>query len=237
MEEEHCIYRILSKLGSAYFVFVSTFYAMREALGEEAYETPTLEFFFASLIREEDKLVQFGVINTAGPSNKALVAQKKDKPKYPKKKHPRYNNKQHKGPKPAQIDSAPTGDKGEKYKSKNTNRHCNFCDKYGHDESKCFKKMTALEAVMKKHNINNDSTSSSSSHGHALSTFGFSFNTTSTSTSTSDEWLIDSGASYHMAKDRDIFSDLNECNTKKIFVGDDRFLSFEGSGKVQVDIN
>jgi hypothetical protein len=74
MEEECCIYLILSKLGSAYYVFVSILYAMREALGEEAYEKPTLESFCASLIREEDKLVQFGVINTAGPSNKALVA-------------------------------------------------------------------------------------------------------------------------------------------------------------------
>jgi hypothetical protein len=74
-------------------VFVSTFYAMREALGEEYYEKTTLESFCASLIREEYKLVQFGVINTAGPSNKDLVAQQKDKPKYPKKQHPRYNNK------------------------------------------------------------------------------------------------------------------------------------------------
>jgi hypothetical protein len=49
MEEERCIYLILSKLGSAYYVFVSTFYSMREALGEEAYETPTLESFCASL--------------------------------------------------------------------------------------------------------------------------------------------------------------------------------------------
>jgi hypothetical protein len=111
MEEECCIYLILSNLGSAYHVFVSTFYAMREALGEEAYETPTLESFCASLIQEEDKLVQFGVINTASPSNKALVAQQKDKPKYPKKQHPRYNKKQHKGPKPAQTTSAPTCDK------------------------------------------------------------------------------------------------------------------------------
>jgi hypothetical protein len=95
--------------------------------------------------------------------------------------------------------------------------------------------MAALEASMKKHNINIDSTSSSSSHGHALSSSGFSFNTTSTSSS--DEWLIDYGASYHMAKDRDIFSALNECNTKKIFVGDDRSLSVEGSGTVQVENN
>jgi hypothetical protein len=63
--------------------------------------------------------------------------------------------------------------------------------------------MASLEAAMKKHNISIDSTTSSSSHGHALSTYGFSFNTTSTSTY--DEWLIDSGAYYHMAKDKDIF--------------------------------
>ena len=75
-------------------MFVSTFYAMREALVEEAYEKPTLESFCASLIQEEDKIVQFGVINTTGPSNKPLVAQQKDKPNYPKKQHPRYNNKQ-----------------------------------------------------------------------------------------------------------------------------------------------
>jgi hypothetical protein len=93
--------------------------------------------------------------------------------------------------------------------------------------------MATLEATMKKHNISIDPTSSSSSHGHALFASGFSFNTPSTSTS--DKWLIDSGASYHMAKDRDIFSTLNECNTKKIFVGDDRSLGVEGSGTIQVE--
>jgi hypothetical protein len=225
MDEEQCVYLILSKLGSAYYVFVSTFYAMKEAVGK-AYVQPTLESFCTSLIREEDKLVQLGVINTADTSNKALVSQQKDKPKYPKKQHPRYNNKQPKGPKPAQIASAPNGDKGSKYK-KNTNKHCNFCNKDGHDESRCFKKMAALEAAMKKHNISIDS--SSSSHGHALSASGFSFNTHSTTTSSSNEWLIDSGASYHMAKDKAIFSALNECNTKEIFVGDDKSLSVVGS--------
>jgi hypothetical protein len=74
--------------------------------------------------------------------------------------------------------------------------------------------MAALEATMKNHNISIDSTYSSSSHGHVLSASGFSFNTPSTSTS--DKWLINSGASYHMAKDIDIFSTLNECNTKNM---------------------
>jgi hypothetical protein len=37
-----------------------------------------------------------------------------------------------------------------------------------------------------------------------------------------------------MDKDKDIFSTLNECNTKKIFVVDDRSLSDEGSRTIQV---
>jgi hypothetical protein len=92
--------------------------------------------------------------------------------------------------------------------------------------------MEALEAAMKKHNINLDSSSyTSSSHGHALYAYGFSFKATSTSF---DECLIDFEASYHIA-DKTIFSALNECNTKQIFVGDDRSLSVVGFGIVQVD--
>jgi hypothetical protein len=71
MEEEHCIYLILSKLGSAYFLFVSTFHSMREALGK-AYQKPTLDSFCVALIREEYNLIQLGVINTTGTSNKIL---------------------------------------------------------------------------------------------------------------------------------------------------------------------
>jgi hypothetical protein len=91
--------------------------------------------------------------------------------------------------------------------------------------------MEALKAAMKKHNISIDS-SSSSSHGHALFSSGLSFNATSIS---SDEWFTDSGEYYHMAKDKAIFFSLNECNTKKIFVGDDRSLSVVGSRTIQVD--
>jgi hypothetical protein len=110
LEEEHCIYIIIYKIGSAYYVFVSTFYDMREALGKY-YQKPTLDSFCDALIRENDKILQFGVINTIGTSNKALVAQQKDKPKNPKMQHPRHNNKQHKGPKPTQTTSTPNGEK------------------------------------------------------------------------------------------------------------------------------
>jgi hypothetical protein len=62
--------------------------------------------------------------------------------------------------------------------------------------------MASLEETMKKHNISIDSTSSS--QRHALFASGFSFNSNSTTTSSSDEWLIDSRESYHMAKDKSI---------------------------------
>jgi hypothetical protein len=110
IDEDHCIYLIMSELGTSYSVSVSTFYAMQEALGA-AYQKLSLENFCDALIREQDKLVQLGVINTAGTSNKALVVHQKDKPKNPKKKHPCHNNKQYKGPKPTQRDFSTNGDK------------------------------------------------------------------------------------------------------------------------------
>jgi hypothetical protein len=77
--------------------------------------------------------------------------------------------------------------------------------------------MEALEATMKKHNINLDFSSFNfSSHGHALFAFGFSFN--ATSTLFSNEWLNDSGASYYMAKDKVIFVLLMNVTPNKYFL-------------------
>jgi hypothetical protein len=97
-----------------------------------------------------------------------------------------------------------------------------------------FKRMEASEETMKKNNINIVSSySNSSSHGRAIFPYVFSFN--AMSTSSYNEWLIDSGASYHMAKDKSIFSTLTDSNTKQIFVGDDRCLKVEGFGIIQLD--
>jgi hypothetical protein len=92
--------------------------------------------------------------------------------------------------------------------------------------------MEALEETMKKHNINLDSSSSNSySHGLALSGFASSFN--ATSTSSSNEWLIDYGSYYHIAKDKATFYALNEYNMKQICIGDDRSLSVVDFGTTQ----
>jgi len=80
--------------------------------------------------------------------------------------------------------------------------------------------MEALEAVMKKHNIHLEHSSTSSS-GITLSTCscqafrsGYALNVSSSSHS--HEWLIDSKASYHMGKNKAMFSSLNHCNAKNI---------------------
>jgi hypothetical protein len=80
-----------------------------------------------------------------------------------------------------------------------------YCGKYGLLESNFFKKLEALEVEMKKHIINIDSSSSSNSyyHGHAPSSLSSFFN--ATSTTYFNDQLIDSEASYHMAKDKAIF--------------------------------
>ena len=50
-EDKQCIYHILSKLGPVYFVFVSTFYSMKESLTAASYQYPSHESFCDSLIR------------------------------------------------------------------------------------------------------------------------------------------------------------------------------------------
>jgi hypothetical protein len=74
LREDRCIYVILAKLGSAYYVFVSTFYATKETLGT-VYKNPSLESFCDALIQEQNKPLQLGLISIVGTSNKALVVQ------------------------------------------------------------------------------------------------------------------------------------------------------------------
>ena len=74
-EDKQCIYHILSKLGPAYSVFVSTFYSMKESLTTTSYQEPSLESFCDSLIREPYKLIRIGIINNADTSRKFLLSQ------------------------------------------------------------------------------------------------------------------------------------------------------------------
>jgi hypothetical protein len=92
---------------------------------------------------------------------------------------------------------------------------------------------------MKKHNIHLNTSSASysgqalSASAYASSSSGYALNVSSSSSS--HEWFIDYGASYHMDKDKAVLSTLNDCNTKNIFVGDDRSLNVKGSETIHLN--
>ena len=76
-EEEPLIYGILAKLPLAYSIFVSTFHSTREALINlgTVYKDPSLYTFYDYLVREQENLLQLGLVKTENSSNKDLVAQ------------------------------------------------------------------------------------------------------------------------------------------------------------------
>ena len=71
------IYFILANLGPAYSVFFSTFHSTREALISQGkpYKYPSFDAFCDSLIREQEKLLHLGHINTGKSSKKVLATQ------------------------------------------------------------------------------------------------------------------------------------------------------------------
>ena len=52
---------------------------MKESLTAASHQEPSLESFCDSLIREQDKLIQLGIINNADTSGKALLSQQEKK--------------------------------------------------------------------------------------------------------------------------------------------------------------
>ena len=60
---EQLVMSILSKLGSEYPIFFSTFHYGRASIPN--WKIPSLDAFVESLIQEQDKLVQMGVLQTS----------------------------------------------------------------------------------------------------------------------------------------------------------------------------
>ena len=67
-KDEQLVLYVLSKIGSGYSTFVSTFHSRRTSIAN--WKIPSLDAFVETLIQEKDKLVQMGLIQTS--KNKAL---------------------------------------------------------------------------------------------------------------------------------------------------------------------
>ena len=62
-KDEQLVFSVINNLGSEYSIFVSTFHSERDSIPN--WKMPSLDAFVESLIQEQDKLVQMGVIQTS----------------------------------------------------------------------------------------------------------------------------------------------------------------------------
>lgn len=141
-----------------------------DALGDQ-FKFPYFEVFCEHLIRGKYKLQQLDALSRS----QALVAHtSKGKIKFRPQKKKDYDKGSDPPSKPQQKSkNYPHTTKSErptpKASKKKSNESCNFCGKERNLESKCYKKLEALNEAMKQHNIS-VSKPSSFGKGHALST-------------------------------------------------------------------
>jgi hypothetical protein len=132
-------------------------------------------------------------------------------------------------------DSSGSKDSSDSRKKKK-GKQCTYCNKPNHEESTCMKKHIDLMAQTLQHkNLGNfiregvekkkeeDPTPNKGNH-HALVAINSSF----------DSWIIDSGASHHMAVKDEVFSSLIPCSRPPILMGDDTPVEVEGEGRVEL---
>ena len=137
---------VLSKLGSDYPIFVSTFHSGRASIPN--WKMPSLDAFAEFLIQEHDKLVQRGVIQTS--KNQALLVtylnnvQERGKHKEREKKNTDSNPKENQ----EYFDGASSSKKKKKFEK----TKCPYCMRGFHPESQCMKKKIDQLSTLLEHN-------------------------------------------------------------------------------------
>ena len=139
---------ILNILGSDYFVFVSTFQSRRASIPN--WKIPSLDSFVESLIQEQEKLVQMGVLQTS--KNQALLVTYSTKAQAKgrnKGKEPKASNS-----KPKESHKSSEGASGSKKKKKFEKKMCPYCMRVFHPEDSCMKKtLDQLKALCVQNNV------------------------------------------------------------------------------------
>ena len=145
-KDEQLVLSVLSNIGSNYSVFISTFHSRRDSIPN--WKIPSLDAFVESLIQEQDKLVQMGVIQTS--RNQALLVWDS--------KNAQARGK-HKGKEPKTIDSKPKenqrsfeGVLGSKKNKKFKKTRGPYCMRGFHPESQCMKKTIGQLPTILEHN-------------------------------------------------------------------------------------
>jgi hypothetical protein len=123
-----------------------------------------------------------------------------------------------------------------KKKKKKKGKQCTYCNKPNYEKFTCMKKQINLMAqTLQQNNLGNfipegvkkkkeEYLAPKKGNHHALVAIN----------SSSDSWIIDSGASHHMAVQEEVFSSLSPCSRPPILMGDDILVVVIGEGKVEL---
>lgn len=118
--------------------------------------------------------------------------------------------------------------KASNYRNKSTDKACFFCKKPGHFRNKCVK----YKEWQSRQNSNNADVKQNANIVAKAGSDEYLFVTSSMN----DGWLIDSGATCHIANSRNGFLEFSEDNHDKIHVLNDQVLMSKGIGTICMDV-
>jgi hypothetical protein len=231
-EEKQMVLTILSKFGPEFSVFVSTFHSVKFA-SRATWKMPSLEEFIESLTQEQTNLINMGKIK--GPKAHALTVQdgshqyqkSKDKDKRKAHAHPKKEGYA----KPFTNASGSKGGKGRK------GEKCTYCHKGFHPESACTQKQIDLMSqILQQNNLGDripedakkkkpeDRNPKKGNSSLALIAIN----------SSRDAWIVNLGASHHMAASKEVYSSLDVCKGPPILMGDNSSVEVTGKGRIEL---
>jgi hypothetical protein len=231
-KEKQMVLTILSKLGNKLSIFISTFHTVIFS-SRDTWKMPSLEDFIESLTQEKTKLINMGTIK--GPRAHSPIVHdrrhkyQKSKDKYKHKSHAHAKKEGY--TKPFTDASRSKGEKGRK------GEKCTYCHKGFHLESAFMKKkIDLMSQILQQNNLGDcipegankkipeDLNSKKDNSSHALIAINSSL----------DAWIVDSGASHHMATSEAIYSSLDACKGPPILMGDNSSVKVTDKGRIEL---
>ena len=201
-----------------------------------AFIKPSFDALVEMLMLEQSKLIDMGILTSL--KTKELVASNENQSNQGRKSYTDSKKKQWKQKSQSETQQSSSSQQGNSSSNKKGNNNkkdklfCAYCKKPNHDQHHCeTKRIDELENLLRKNKFNvpnasKDSTPpTSKGKGQALMA----------SSSYSWEWILDSGASYHMGSSKGHFYSLKQSKVPHIFVGDDTKMEVEGKEHVEME--
>ena len=119
-------------------------------------------------------------------------------------------------------------------KSRHRNLECRYCHKMGHIKSDCFKLKNKLK---QKEKFVEKTTESAEVSVATDENVGNIFSAIDDRTRSKNEWILDSGCSYHMCPNRDLFSTYESCNGGIVLMGNNAACDVVGRGTIRIKMH